>query len=124
MESHQGIALINFDCITIEKSNQVKISRQIMWCQGTGHILVLVHNIISNFCCTNGLYYIHTRNTRADCLYKKRLDLLDKEKILLTNNFIINLNRNFLTTHTPPPRFSLNQECISKRTSNSMEADL
>ena len=75
-------------------------------------ILVQVHNMISNFCCTNGLYYIHNRNTRADCLYKKRLDLLDKEKILLTNNF------------TPPTSYSLNQECISKPTSNSMEADL
>ena len=29
-----GIASINFDCFTIDESNQVKISREIMRCQG------------------------------------------------------------------------------------------
>ena len=51
---------------------------------------------ISNFCNTNGLYYI---NVRANCLYKDGLHLTDKGKTVLANNFIINLNQNFLTTH-------------------------
>ena len=58
-------------------------------------ILVQVHNMISNFCSTNGLYYIDNRNIRADCLYKDSLHLLDKGKIVLANNFIINLNQIF-----------------------------
>ena len=87
-------------------------------------ILIQVHDMISNFCSTNGPYYIENRNIRADCLYKDGLHLLDKGKIVLVNNFITNLNQNFLTTHTPSTRCFLNQECISKRTSNSMEADL
>ena len=70
-------------------------------------ILIQVHNMISNFCSTNGLYYIDNRNIRADCLYKDGLHLLDKEKIVLANNLIINLNQNFLTTHIrhPPDPF-------------------
>ena len=66
-------------------------------------ILVQVHNMISNFCSTNGLYYIDNRNIRADCLYKDDLHLLDKGKIVLANNFIINLNQNFLTKHIHHP---------------------
>ena len=54
---------------------------------------------ISNFCNTNGLYYIDNRNVRANCLYKDGLHLTDKGKTVLANNFIINLNQNFLTTH-------------------------
>ena len=72
-------------------------------------ILIQVHNIILNFCNTNGLYYTDNRNIRADGLYKDGLHLLDKGKIVLGNNFIINLNQNFLTTHThthhPPDVF-------------------
>ena len=70
-------------------------------------ILIQVHNMISNFCSTNGLYYIDNRNIRADCLYKDGLRLLDKGKIVLANNLIINLNQNFLTTHMhhPPDAF-------------------
>ena len=80
---------------------------------------------ISKFCNTNGLYYIDNRNVRADCLYKDGLHLIDKEKIVLANNFIINLNQNFLTTHMHhPPDVFLNQECILKPTSNCMEANL
>ena len=33
MENH-GTAEINFDCFAIDESNQVKISREIMRCQG------------------------------------------------------------------------------------------
>ena len=83
--------------------------------------------MISIFCNTKGLY-IGIRNIRADGLYKDGLHLLDKGKIVLGNNFIINLNQNFLTTHThthtPSTRCFLNQECISKPTSNSTEANL
>ena len=70
-------------------------------------ILIQVHNIISNCCSTNVLYYIDNRNIRVDCLYKDGLHLLDKGKIVLANNFIINLNQNFLTTdiHHPPDIF-------------------
>ena len=70
-------------------------------------ILIQVHNMISNFCSINGLYYIDNRNIRADCLYKDGLRLLDKGKIVLANNLIINLNQNFLTTHMhhPPDAF-------------------
>ena len=53
----------------------------------------------SNFCSTNGLYYIGNINISADYLYKDGLHLLDKGKIVLVNSFIINLNQNFLTTH-------------------------
>ena len=71
-------------------------------------ILIQVHNKISNFCSTNGLYYIDNRNIRADCLYKDGLHLIDKGKIVLANNFIINLNQNFLThTHHPPDVFKI-----------------
>ena len=70
-------------------------------------ILIQVHNMISNFCSTNGLYYIDNRNIRADCLYKDGLHLLDKGKIVLAYNLIINLNQKFLTTHIhhPPDAF-------------------
>ena len=66
-------------------------------------ILIQVHNKISNFCNTNGLYYIDNRNIRADCLYKDGFHLIDKGKIVLANNFIINLNQKFLihTHHLP-----------------------
>ena len=88
-------------------------------------ILIQVHNMISNFCNTKGLYYIDNRNIKADGLYKAGLHPLDKEKIVLANNFIINLNQNFLATHIHhPPDVFLNQEFISNSTSNSMEADL
>ena len=60
-------------------------------------ILIQVHNMISSFCNSNGLYYIDNRNIRADCLYKDGLHLIDKGKIVLVNNFIINLNQNLLT---------------------------
>ena len=63
-------------------------------------ILIQVHNMTSNFCSTNGLYYIDNRNISADYLYEDGLYLLDKGKIVLVNSFIINLNQNFLTTHT------------------------
>ena len=69
-------------------------------------ILIQVHNKISNFCNTNGLYYIDNRNIRADSLYKGGLHLIDKGKIVLANNLIINLNQKFLTqTHHPPDVF-------------------
>ena len=65
-------------------------------------ILIQVHNMISNFCNTNGLYYIDNRNIRADCLHKDGLHLIDKGKIVLANNFIINLNQIFFNNaHTP-----------------------
>ena len=62
-------------------------------------VLIQVHHMISIFCNTRGLC-IGIRNIRADGLYKDGLHLLDKGKIVLGNNFIINLNQNFLTTHT------------------------
>ena len=70
-------------------------------------ILIQVHDMISNFCNTNGLYYIDNRNIIADGLYKDGLRLLDKGKVVLANNFIINLNQIFLTRHTyhPPDVF-------------------
>ena len=70
-------------------------------------ILIQVDNMISNFCNTSSLYCIDNRNTRADSLYKDGLHLLDKGEIVLANNFIINLNQNFLTTHIhhPPDAF-------------------
>ena len=40
-------------------------------------LLIQVHDMISNFCNTNGLYYIDNRNIRADCLYKDGLRLID-----------------------------------------------
>ena len=51
----------------------------------------------SNFCNINGIYYTDNRNIRVDCLYKDGLHLIDKGKIVLVNNFIINLNQNLLT---------------------------
>ena len=41
-------------------------------------ILIQVHNMTSNFCNINGLYYIDNGNIRADDLYKDGLHLLDK----------------------------------------------
>ena len=67
-----------------------------------GH-LIQVHNIISNFYNTNGLYYRDICNIRTDGLYKDSLHLIDKGNIVLVNNFIINLNQNFLTTHIHHP---------------------
>ena len=55
--------------------------------------------MISNFCNTNGLYYIDNRSIRADGLYKDSLHLLDKGKIILAENSITSLNQKFLTTH-------------------------
>ena len=59
-------------------------------------IFVQVHNMVFKFCSTNGLYYIDNRNIRAEYLYKDGLHHLDKGKIVLANNFTINLNQNFL----------------------------
>ena len=67
------------------------------------NILMQVHDMISNVFNTNGLYYIGNRNTGADGLYKDGLHLIDKRKIVLANNFIVNLNQNFLTTHIHHP---------------------
>ena len=67
-------------------------------------VLMKVHKMISNFCNINSLYYIDNRNIRAEGLYKDGLHLLDKGKIVLANNFIINLNKKILTTHTPSTR--------------------
>ena len=66
-------------------------------------ILAQVHNMISNFCSNNGLYYIDNRNIRTDSLYKDRLHPLDEGKIALANDFIINLNQKFLATHIHHP---------------------
>ena len=56
-------------------------------------ILVQVHNMVFKFCSANGLYYIDNRNIRAEYLYKDGLHHLDKGKIVLANNFTINLNQ-------------------------------
>ena len=66
-------------------------------------ILIQVHNMISNFCNTSGLYYIDNIYIRADGLYKDGLHLLDKGKIVSGNNFIVNLNQYFLTMHIHDP---------------------
>ena len=55
-------------------------------------ILIQVHNMVSNFFYNNGLYYIDNRNIRVDYLCKDGLHLIDKGKVVLANNFIINLN--------------------------------
>ena len=57
--------------------------------RGSLDILVQVHNMISNFCSTIGLYYIDNRNIRADCLYRDGLHLINNGKTVLANNFII-----------------------------------
>ena len=44
------------------------------------------------------VYTIGNRNIRADALH-----LIDKGKIVLANNFIVNLNQNFLATHIHHP---------------------
>ena len=49
------------------------------------------------------VYTIGNRNIRADGLYKDALHLIDKGKIVLANNFIVNLNQNFLATHIHHP---------------------
>ena len=88
-------------------------------------ILIQVHSMISNFFNTNGLYYIDNRNIRADCLYKDGLHLLNKGKIVLASNFIINSNQKFFNnTHTTSTRCYMNQECIPKHTINSLKATL
>ena len=71
--------------------------------EGNLDILVQVHNMISNFCSTKGLYYTESRKIRVDYLYKDGLHLLDKGKIALANYFNINLNQYFLTTHIHHP---------------------
>ena len=43
-------------------------------------ILVQMQIMISDFCSTNGIYYIDNRYIKADCLYKDDLHLLDKGK--------------------------------------------
>ena len=64
-------------------------------------VLIQVYKMISKFCNINDLYYRDNRNIRADGLYKDGLHLLEKGTIVLANNFIINLNKFFLKTHTP-----------------------
>ena len=66
-------------------------------------ILIQVHNMISNFCNTSGLYYIDNIYIRADGLYKDGLHLLIKGEIVSGNNFIVNLNQHFLTMHIHHP---------------------
>ena len=67
-------------------------------------ILIQVHNMISNFCNSNGLCYIDSRYIGAECLCKDGLHFLDKGKIVLAKNFIINLNQIFLIMHIHHPR--------------------
>ena len=66
-------------------------------------ILIQVHNMISNFCNSNGLCYIDSRYIGAECLCKDGLHFLDKGKIVLAKNFIINLNQIFLIMHIHHP---------------------
>ena len=62
-----------------------------------------VHSLISNFCRENACIYIDNRNIRGFCLYKDGLHLLESGKKILVNNFIVNLNKYFLDTHTQHP---------------------
>ena len=105
-------SLINNIICMVEKcrSYGVKIvflSGIVFMRRGKSDILLQVHNIISNFYNTNGLYYRDICNIRTDGLYKDSLHLIDKGNIVLVNNFIINLNQNILTTHIhyPPDVF-------------------
>ena len=93
----------NIICVVEKRNNygvkNVFLSGIVFTTRVSLDILIQVHNMTSNFCSTNGLYYIDNRNVSADYLYKDGLHLLDKGKIVLVNSFIINLNQNFLTTH-------------------------
>ena len=70
-------------------------------------ILEGVHRLISNYCRENAYFYIDNRNIRGFCLYKDGLHLLESGKKILANNFIVNLNKFFLDTHTYHPPKSL-----------------
>ena len=70
-------------------------------------ILERVHGLISNYCRENGCFYIDNKNIRGFCLYKDGLYLLESAKKILANNFIVNLNKLFLDTHTHHPPISL-----------------
>ena len=70
-------------------------------------ILERVHSLISNYCRENACFYIDNRNIRGFCLYKDGLLLLESGKKILDNNFIVNLNKFFLDTHTHHPPISL-----------------
>ena len=70
-------------------------------------ILERVHSLISYYCRENACFYIDNRNIRGFCLYKDGLHLLESGKKSLANNFIENLNKFFVDTHTHHPPISL-----------------
>ena len=69
-------------------------------------ILERFYILISNYCCENACFYIDNRHIRGFCLYKDGLHLLESGKKILANNFIVNLNKFFLETHTHHPPIS------------------
>ena len=68
--------------------------------KGKPTILERVHSLISNYCHENACFYIDNRNIRGFCLYKDGLHLLESGKEVLAYNFIVNLNKFLLDTHT------------------------
>ena len=76
-------------------------------------ILERVHSLISNCWRENACFYIDNRNIRGFCLYKDGLRLLEREMKILVNNFIVNLNKFFLDTHTPSTNIFMNDSDLS-----------
>ena len=70
-------------------------------------ILERVHSLISNYCRENACFYIDNRNIRGFCLHKDGLHLLEVGKKILAKNFIVNLKKKILDTHTYRPPISL-----------------
>ena len=63
-------------------------------------ILGRVHNLTPNYCWKSVCFYIYNRNIRGFSLYKDSLHLLEGGKKILVNNFVANLSKCFLETHT------------------------
>ena len=63
-------------------------------------ILGRVHNLTPNYCWESVCFYIYNRNIGGFSLYKDSLHLLEGRKKILVNNFVANLRKCFLETHT------------------------
>ena len=70
-------------------------------------IIERVHSVISNYCRENACFYTGNRNIKGFCFYKDRLHLLESGKNILANNFILNLHKFFVDTHTHHPPICL-----------------
>ena len=69
----------------------------------TAHVIGKVNELIKDTCKVERCFYVSNDNITHANLFKDGLNLLDNGKKILADNFVFNVNKNFLTLRTFHP---------------------